>query len=399
MCAVFISIIFAATAESASGTAIYTPQPTFPLSGSASAISYNSTGSTAYIATGSGCTVLTVDTSTQQVTQSVSISCGISGSIEDMKLQPNSSKLWISTGSKVFTIDVSSPVQIPVEVTGFSGNPGNFSFSTDGLILYIADLTGLAKSYSTVLGSPSTPISPLCTYNLGTAGNAVTADVSPDGTRLLATTAGPGSSIVIFELVPNICYLNRWTSTVTGTTRSAVWTADSSHVFVGFGVATSPVTNFGVRYLDRDGNSASTLSTTGLPYSLSLSPDGSTILTAQSDSRFGLINVSDASVSSQALTYFTESSVAAFNPTGSFAYLGNSSTTSVLPLLINPPVGPGTPTPSPSHTTLPNTGMNSQSFETGFFVAGGMLIFGSVLVFSSIFVARHRVNSRTKPLN
>lgn len=306
------SITLIALGSYASAVTIFTPQPVFSITGSANAIAFNASGSTAYIANGSGCVVQVVNTRTNVVTDTVPISCGQADAIVDMNMMPNGSALWVATDKKIYSINPSTLV-VSVAVDE-SSNPaahlGQFSFSVDSSTAYVSNLTNAVHAFATASGLQG------CTYGL-TSGNTVSADISPDGTRLAVTTTGPGSSVVIFEMASIGCYLGRWSSSVTGTTRSTVWASDSSQVYVAYGISTNPPSNFGVRKVDRNNNSGTTITTAAMPYSLSLSPDGSTILMAQADSTFGLIDVASGTVTTQALSTYADGVVAAFNPTGS----------------------------------------------------------------------------------
>ena len=336
------------------------------------------------------CSVYPVDTSTFVVSPAFNIQCGVAEYINDMKMKPNSTDLWVSTDAAMYVIDTTATTNYYSTFGAITGNLKGFSFSTDGSLVYVSKLSASALSFSTSTGAL------VCTFGLGAPLNAVSADVSPDGTRPAVTTTGPSSSIVLFELVSNLCYLQRWVSTLTGTSRSAVWSANSNQLYVGYGIATTPVSNFGVRVVGRDGNNVASINTTGLPYSLDLSPDGSTILMAQSDSNFGLIDVATTNLTTQALSNFAQGSVAAFNPTGASAFIGSAGTSSIIPLLINPPVGPGaptpspTPTPTPTPTPLPATGINNEGVVNGLFLASSLVFVGGALVAITAYFGRRR---------
>ena len=403
--AALVSLLFVALGGPALATSVYTQQPTFSVLSQPTSIAFSLDGSQAYIARGNNnqCFVDSIITSTQLVVATKQIPCGVADQIVMIKMMPNGSALWVATDKTVYSLNPSTLQETLIIDNSNVGSSHlrGFSFSSDSSFAFISDLRPAVYRFST---SGTLPLTSNYTYSIATwASAADDAVVSPDGTRLLVLTTGPSSKVISFPLT-SYGFDPPTVTTLTGTTaRSAVFSADSSKMYIAVGQATSPPSNFGIFAADQDGNYGSTLTTSSMPTSLSLSPDGTTILASQAASSFSLVNVSTNAVTSQNLSGYPDGSLAAFNPTGASAYLAASGTSSILPLAITPPVGPGTPTPtptpSPSPNTLPNTGMSQQSLNIGLFAAGGMLFFGGVLVVSSIQIARRRVHSETKPLN
>lgn len=396
-----VAVLLVAVGGPAIASNVFVQQPTFALSSQPTSIAFSLDGSKAFISRGSNnqCFVDSVNTSTQVVTASKQIPCGVADEIVMIRMMPNGSALWVATDKTVYSLD---PASLQETLIIDNSNIGSshirgFSFSSDSSFAYLSDLRPAVYRYST---SGSTPLSSNYTYSIATwASSADDAVVSPDGTRLLVLTTGPSSKVISFPLT-SYGFDPPTVTTLTGTTaRSAVFSADSSKIFIAVGQATSPPSNYGIFSADQDGNYGSTLTTSAMPTSLSLSSDGTTILASQAASSFGLVDVSTNTITSQNLSGFPDGSIAAFNPTGASAYLAASGNSSILPLAITPPVGPGIPTPTPTPSTLPNTGISEQSLVIGLFVSGGLLFIGSLFLVSSIVFARRRVKSGINPLN
>lgn len=390
-----LTVIFSGFALSASATSVYSQLSTFNVTSDATDIAFSLDGSTAFISQGnnSNCSIAVIATSTYSLTSTINVPCGSTDSIGTLKMMPNGTTLWAATDKVMYAIDVATFV-VSVIIDGTSTSAlhfRGFSFSSDSSSAFISTLQAAVYRVNTSTGATT------YTYNIASfasqAGNAV---VSPNGSFLLVTSTGPTSKVISFPLT-SYGYDPANSVTLTGTAYSIVISPDSSHVFVAQGITSSPPTNFGIYHATTALAGGSVLPTSSMPKSLSISPDGTTVLSAQVGMNFSTVDVSTLVVIDHNLSGYSASTVAAFNPTGSSALLAQNASSVILPLGITPPVGPGTPSPSPtpvpSPNTLPDTGWNGT--EMLFLLASGLgiVVIGFVVFLSSMSASRKRIRN------